>query len=181
MTLLSATLALESFADTTTALQDKEYGWWQNGKPVPDSDNIKSKDGFGVQMWITNDESFFDDWKKPETPKLRFTETAIRNKKVFIIFLFINPGLDQSSTANVIADVLIKAPDGEIYGSFKDMEIWQRVYDTPRNSIQLGVGHLGLVIEDGEQLGTYKIEAVIKDELKAITLKVQTEFTAKEK
>lgn len=182
MTLLSTTLAFEACANNnTTSLKDKEYGWWENGKPVPDSNNIKSKNGFGVQMWLINDDSFFDNWNKPETPNLRFTGTALRNKKVFIIFLFINPGLDQSSKASVVADVLIKSPDGATYGSFKEIEIWQRAYDTPWNSIQLGVAHLGLIIEDGEQLGTYKIEAEVKDKIKNITLKLQTEFTAKEK
>lgn len=181
MVLISMNLSVVSFADDTASIQDKEYGWWQNEKPVPDSDNIKSKNGFGVQMWIINDESFFDDWNKPETPNLTFTETAIRNKKVFIIFLFINPGLDKASKANVVADVLIKSPDGKIYGEFSDLEIWQRIYDTPRNSIQLGVAHLGLVIEDGEQLGAYKIEAEVKDRIKNVSLKLKTEFTAKEK
>ena len=181
MILFSMNLSIVSYADDTISIQDKEYGWLQNGMPTPDSDNIKSKNGFGVQTWIINDESFFDDWNKPETPNLTFTETAIRNEKVFIIFLFINPGLDEASKANVVADVLIKSPDGKIYGEFTDLEIWQRIYDTPRNSIQLGVAHLGLVIEDGEQLGSYKIEAEVKDRIKNISLKLKTEFTAKEK
>jgi hypothetical protein len=181
MTLLTLTLAFESCADTTTTHQDKEYGWLQDGMPVPDSDNIKSKNGFGVQMWITKDESFFDNWNKPETPNLTFTKTAIRNEKIFIIFLFINPGRDQSSKTDVVTDVLIKDPNGKVYGKFTDIEIWQRIDNTPRNNIQLGVGHLGLVIENNEQLGTYKVEAEVKDRIKNVSLKLQTEFTAGEK
>jgi hypothetical protein len=50
--------------------QNKEHGWLQDGKPVPDSDNIKSENGFGAQIWIIDDDrSFFDNWNKPETPK----------------------------------------------------------------------------------------------------------------
>ena len=181
MILFSASLTFDSYANNTNSLQEEEYGWAANDEAIPDTDNIKSMNGFGAQMWIINDESFFDDWNKPETPNLTFTETAIRNKKVYIIFLFINPGLDEASKANVVADVLIKSPDGKIYGEFTDLEIWQRIYDTPRNSIQLGVAHLGLVIEDGEQLGAYKIEAEVKDRIKNVSLKLKTEFTAKEK
>jgi len=181
MILLSMSLAYDSCANNANAFQDKEYGWWQNDKPISDTDNIKSMNGFGVQMWLINDASFFDDWNKPKTPNLTFTETALRNKKVFIIFLFINPGLDNASNANVVADVLIKDPAGKVYGKFNDIEIWQRAYDTPRNCIQRGVAHLGLVIEDGERLGTYKIEAEVKDRIKNISLKLKTEFTAKEK
>lgn len=180
-TLLSASLAFGSHANSTNSFQNEEFGWTINDKSAPDTDNVKSMNGFGAQMWIINDESFFDDWNKPETPNLTFTETAIRNKKVFIIFLFINPGLDEQLKANVVADVLIKDPSGKVYGNFTDLEIWQRTYDTPRNSIQLGVAHLGLLIEDGEQLGTYKIEAAVKDRIKNVALKLNTEFTAVEK
>lgn len=115
-------------------------------------------------MWIVNDESFFDNWNKP----------------LFIIFLFINPGLDQESRANVTADITIKSPDGKIYGEFKDVEIWQRNYIAPRNNIQLAVGNLCVRIENGEQLGTYKVEATIKDKIKNLALELKIDFTAKE-
>ncbi len=181
MILLSVCLPGISYASNAISTQHQEDGWLKNGAPISDSDNIKSKDGFGAQMWIINDESFFDDWNRPETPSMTITETAIRNRKIFIIFLFINPGIDQASKANVVANVLITDPAGGTYGEFKDVEVWQRVYDAPRNSIQLGVAHLGLVIEDDEQLGTYRIEAEVKDQIKDVTLELQTEFTAKEK
>ena len=182
-TLLSVILATNSYADKdlpSSAPQGKENGWMQNGKSVPDSNNIKSKDGFGAQLWIIDDHSFFDNWNKPETPKVPITKTAIRNKPVFIIFLFINPGTDQESKANVTADVTITCPDGKVYGDFKDVKIWQQIYRAPQNSIQLAVDNLGVEIEDGEQLGTYKVEAKIKDKIKNIILELRTEFTAKD-
>lgn len=178
--IVSFTINLGDCTTSPSSHQSEEYGWLQNGKPVPDSDNIKSKNGFGAQLWIINDESFFDQWNKPETPNVPITKTAIRNKPVFIIILFINPGLDQGSKANVTTDITIKSPDGNIYGEFKEIEIWQRNYLAPRNSIQLAVNHLGIKIEDNEQLGVYKIEATIKDKLKNIVLELTTDFTAKE-
>ncbi|MDD4871906.1 MAG: hypothetical protein PHR77_15215 [Kiritimatiellae bacterium] len=181
--LLSVTFTTNSYANSThpSPQPSKEDGWLKNGKSIPDSNNIKSKNGFGVQMWIINDKSFFDNWNKPETPKVPITQTAIRNKPVFIIFVFINPGVDKESKANVTADVTIKSPDGKIYGDFKDIEILQQIYKVPQNSIQLAVGNLGVKIEDGEQLGTYKVNAKIKDKIKNVTLELKTDFTAKEK
>lgn len=161
--------------------QNEECGWLQDGKPVSDCDNVKSTNCFGGQIWIINDESFFDNWSKPETPKVPITKTALRNKPVFIIFLFMNPGLDQESKADVTADVIIKSPDGKIYGDFKDIEIWKNIYQGPRNSIQLGVGTLTIEIEDNEQLGIYTVEAILRDKIKKISLELQTDFTAKEK
>ena len=175
--------AVQSYAMNTppSPSPDKDDGWLQNGKPVPDSDNIKSKNGFGAQLWIIHDRSFFDDWNKPGTPDLPITETVMRNKPVFIVFLFINPGLDQESRAHVTADVTIRSPDGKMYGDFKDIEIWRRRYAAPRNGIQLAVDNLGLKIEDGEQLGVYQIEATITDHIAKTTLELKTAFTAKEK
>lgn len=152
----SIALNYAPFADDTNADPVQEYGWLINEKRSPDWYNVKSENGFGVQMWIINDKSFFEDWNKPEPPNLEITQTAIKNEPVFIIFLFINPGLDEASKADVLADVIIKDPDGKVYGEFTDMEIWKGVYDAPRNSIQLGVGYLGLVIEGDEPLGVYK-------------------------
>lgn len=131
-------------------------------------------------MWIINNKAFFDDWNKPETPNIPVTNSAIKNEAVFIIFPFINPGLDKSSRANVVADLTIIDPNGEIYGEFADIEIWQSVYNTPKNKIQLGVSHLGLVIENTDSLGVYKVKAEVKDRIKNVSLKLQTEFTAKE-
>ena len=178
--LLFVAFAGNSYAKNTTQSSSSvtEYGWQQDGKPIPDSDNIKSKNGFGAQLWIINDESFFDAWNKPETPRVPITKTAIRNKPVVIIIFFINPGLDQESKANVVADITIKSPDGKVYGNFNDIEIWQRIYSAPRNAIQLAIGNLDVKIEEGEQLGIYKVEAKIKDKIKNITLELKTDFTA---
>jgi hypothetical protein len=155
-------------------------GWAENGRPAPDSDNVKSKGGFGAQLWIVNDESFFDNWKKPETPHVPVTKRAERDKPVFIIIFFINPGLDGNSGADVVADVTITAPNGAVYGDFKDVKIWQGRYRTPANDIQLGMAHLGLTIEDTDLLGQYKIEAVVKDRIKNVNLSLKTELIAEE-
>ena len=90
-------------------------------------------------------------------------------------------GLDPESNANVTADITIRSPDGKIYGEFKDIEVWQRPYGAPRNAIQLAVTNLGIRIEDGEQLGMYKVEAKVKDNIKNTALELITDFTAIEK
>ena len=156
-------------------------GWTQNGKPVPDTDNMKSKNGFGVALWLISDPSIFDRWDKEEAPNFKTTNTAIRNKPIFLIFHIINPGVDGATMANVTADVTITSPDGSIYGDFKDLEIWQRNYPFPKNTFQLSIGHLGINIENGEQLGVYKINAIVKDNNKNVTLNLKTDFVAKEK
>jgi hypothetical protein len=171
--------SLNSYANISSSPLDAS-GWSENGRPVPDSDNVKSQKGFGAQLWIINDESFFEEWKRPETPHVPVTKRAPRNKPVFIIFFFINPGVDEDAEAQVRADVTIKSPDGSIYGEFKDVEIWQGSNKVPANNIQLSAAHIGLVIEDTDQLGQYIVEAVVKDQVKNVNLRLRTELIAAE-
>lgn len=178
--LLSAPSA-QSLAKDTTHLAEEKEAWSLNGTPASDSDNLKSMNGFGASLWIINDSSFFDSWNRPETPNLRVTNTAIRNQPVFVTIIFTNPGTDDSGKANVTADVTITSPDGKIYGEFKDIEVWQRAYPFTDNITQLAVEHIGIKIEDHEQLGTYRVAAVIKDKIRNVTLVLKTDLTAKEK
>ncbi|MFH1061499.1 MAG: hypothetical protein V1747_01265 [Candidatus Omnitrophota bacterium] len=180
--LLSSVLIMPCSADQTVPdmLQPAEAGWLDNELPVADTDNLKSKNGFGAQLWLTSDDSIYETWDTPEIPKIKTTKTAVRNQPIFAIFLFTNPGMDNQSQADITADVTIISPDGEIYGEFKDMEIWQREYFFAANTLQLAVGNLGILIEDADQLGVYQVKARIKDRIKNIYLDLQTEFTAQE-
>lgn len=182
MFLISCILLRPSFGKEiiSDAYQISEAGWLENGLVVADSDNVKSENGFGAQLWLTSDDSIYDTWDTSAVPKLETTNISLRNKPIFAIFLFINPGIDIKSQANVTADVTIISPDGEIYGEFQDMEVWQREYAFVQNTIQLSVGNLGIMIENEDQLGVYTIKAIINDQIKNIKLELKTEFTAQE-
>jgi hypothetical protein len=151
-----------------------------NGLAFADSDNVKSENGFGAQLWLISDDSIYESWDTIEVPKLETTNICLRNQPIFAVFLFVNPGIDSNSQANVTADVTIISPDGEIYGEFQDMEVWQREYAFAENMIQLSVGNLGIMIDNEDQLGVYTVKAIIKDKIKNINLELKTEFTAQE-
>src|SRR5262249_14108668 len=52
-------------APTPTGIDAAGLGWRKYGKPIPDSENSQSKNGFGAQLFFTEDQKFFDDWNKP--------------------------------------------------------------------------------------------------------------------
>jgi hypothetical protein len=68
--------------------------WRKDGKAVADTLSMKSKDGFGAQLFLTESAQFFEDWSKPETPKLTTLEKARRNVFIFTVILFVDPGID---------------------------------------------------------------------------------------
>lgn len=158
----------------------EEEGWFISGGRSPDTENIKTKDGFGAQLWLTNDEKFFDSWNKPETPRLTILKSTKRNEPVFVIILFINPGVNEKGKTDVTFDVSVKKPDGSIYADFKDLEVWQEKPALAKNQIQLAAKHIGIGIENEDPLGKYTIEVLVKDNIKKVELPLYHELIAKE-
>src|SRR5262249_37311027 len=97
---------------TPTATDAAAPGCRNSGKPIPDSENSQSKNGFGAQLFFTEDQKFFDDWNKPETPQLNKTNKARRNIPIYTVLVFSNPGLADSETADVSCDITVCKPDG---------------------------------------------------------------------
>ena len=74
-------LALVSTSVSDEECNQSSGSWAENGKIAPDVENRASKDGFGVLMYVIDDESFFDDWNKPQSPHIPVITEVTRNKK----------------------------------------------------------------------------------------------------
>lgn len=159
------------------SIQDMESRFYENGKPLADSDSYKSKNGFGIGLHMTDDESIYENWQKPEPPKINVTSKAIRNKPFTTLMIFSNPGIDSESNADVTADMRVINPDGTIALDKKDLEIWKRKYTTPRNHAQIALGSIQVIFNDEDQDGVYRIEAIVKDRIKGVTLDLKTDIT----
>jgi hypothetical protein len=154
----------------------KRPQWNDDGRTIPDSENRKSEKDFGAQLLLTEDTKFFDDWNKPETPQLNTTERARRMVPLHTVLLFSNPGLDQSESADVTADITVRKPDGSIYADQKDLPCWKGKYQAPPFSLQLAQGRLGIRIEPNDPGGTYLVEVKIRDNIKKVELKLRKTF-----
>jgi len=156
-----------------------EDTWLNNGKDiVQDSENIKAKDGFGAQLWLINPGDFFEKWNTPETPKLEVTKRARRNVPISTVILFVNPGVNNKSKCDIIYNILIKKPDGEVYANFKDVEVWQNKPAPLKNTIQLAAQNIGIMIENKDPLGKYTVDVLVKDRVKNVELPLHQEFIA---
>jgi len=157
---------------------DQPEGWHdQNGKMVKNSDNIKMQNGFGAQLWVISNENFFEEWKKPETPKMNIIKTAIRNKPVFAVIFFASAGVNEKGESDVTFDFLLKNPNGGVYAEQKGMEAWVNKKSAPAGQIQLAIQDVGIVIEDKDPAGKYRFEAVVHDNIKKVSLPLVYEFT----
>ena len=163
----------------STSLPGKDANTWlKDGKPAADTPNMKSKDGFGAQLILTESAQFFDDWDKPETPRLQTLEKnrAHRNVPVFTAITFVDPGTDASGSVNVTCNIVVRKPDGRIYGEQKDVVGWKGKYVVPPHHLQLSQGHMVIRIEPQDPSGTYSVEVTVRDHIKKIELPLKATF-----
>lgn len=171
-TIVLSLIALLTFTSLRAQQPDT---WLKDGKPMADSDSMKSKDGFGAQLFLTENAKFFDDWNRPETPKLNPVQEARRNVPIFTAILFVDPATDASKRAKVTCHVIVRRPDGTVYGE-DDLVGWDGEYIVPPKNLQLAVGRMGLRIEPKDPAGTYTVEVTVRDNIKNVELRLKTTF-----
>jgi hypothetical protein len=159
-----------------TGIDSSGHGGQKDDQPVADSENRKTEEDFGAQLFLTEDKKFFDEWNKPQTPQLSPSDRARRNVPLHTVVLFSNPGLDQSESADVTADITVRKPDGNIYAEQKNLVCWKGKYGGAPFSLQLARSRLGIRIEPQDPMGSYSVEVVIRDNVKKVELKLRKTF-----
>lgn len=136
--------------------------WNQDGKVVQDESWRKANGNFGVMLMLTDEpQKLMDDWKKPETPRIKTTAVATREKPIAAVIFFTGcTELQGKCNAKVDFDVL--RPDGSSYGSKSDASLWERSAPPARN-LQLSEAYLGIRIEPQDPVGTYQVKARVRD------------------
>lgn len=150
--------------------------WQKEGKAAPNTPSMKSKNGFGAQLFLTENAQVIQDWNKPEVPKITPVEKAQRSVPIFTVILFVEPGIDASGIANVTCDIVVRKPDGGIYGERKNTVVWKHKYLAHSRALQLSEGYMGIRIEPKDPSGTYTVEVVVRDHLKKVQLPLKTTF-----
>jgi hypothetical protein len=150
--------------------------WRKDGKPMPNTPGMKSKNGFGAALFLTENARIFEDWNKPETPKLTPVEKARRNIPIFTVILFTEPGTNTSGDANVTGDIIVRRPDGGIYGEQRNTVLWKHKYVAHSRGTQLSEGYLAIRIEPKDPAGTYTVEVIVRDHIKNVALTLKATF-----
>jgi len=157
-------------------LGNDSTAWRKDLKPVADTPNMKSKNGFGAQLYLTQSTQFFEDWNKPGTPNLKMLGKAKRNVPLFSALLFVDPGIDSTGSVDVTYDILILKPDGSIYGEQKDFAGLKGKSVVPAHSLQLAKERMGIQIDSLDPSGTYTVEITVRDHIKKVDLPLSATF-----
>lgn len=159
-------------------------GWkGADGKPAPETEAMKSKDGFAGSLLVTLDEDWQQKWNTPPQTKPSFTmaETVPYGKKVFVLTFFSNPKLDAQGNANVRCDLQIAAPGGKVTLDQKDVTCFAgKIAGSPYN-LYLSAPVIAFSGDPGDPVGTWEVRVVLRDAVRDVALPLKTSFGLKEK
>ena len=133
----------------------------------PAADNMEARAGDLriLHLWTTDPEGFQASFAQPTPPKINVSRTAERNQQVHQFILYANCQRDPDDKCWLTAKVNITSPDGTPYGEPLSFDALPMGPGVPRDRIGMAPGAMALVIEDGEQLGRYRIELAVTDEI----------------
>ena len=138
---------------------------------LPEADNVEATAGKlkVIHLWTKDPEAFLEAWNGPTPPTLPTSSTVQRNVPIQQFILYANCQTNDSGECLLSAKVDIIAPDGEPYGEPLIFAALPAIVPPPENNIGLAPNSIGLVIEDGEQLGSYRIHLAVTDEHAGVT------------
>jgi len=165
-------------ADTNSASPSATNGGWRvDGKPTDDSEARTSTNGFGAMLFMTEDERMFADWDKPGVPHFTPVSVARRGVPICTVVIFVGGGLKTDGKAAVTFDVVIRKPDGSVYGKEKDLLGVQDKIDSAPGALQLSRDYMCVRIEPKDPVGIYTVEVVVEDHVKKLELRLKRRFT----
>lgn len=154
-------------------------GWvTRDGKPVPNSDAIKSMNGFGGWLVVTPDSDWEAKWKtSPEsTPYITEAKNVSYGEQLTVLPFYINPKANDFGEIDVSCDIKIARPDGSLSVNAKDVQCASgKLQGNPRN-IRLTSAIIKYVGEEGDLAGKWTVEVTLIDKTRGTSIPLRTYF-----
>jgi hypothetical protein len=169
---------LLAFALIANAAMAQEEGWVDgNGRPVPNSDAMKSIAGFGGWLIVTPDADWEEKWLTPaeQTPRFSEAEEVRIGGRVTMLMFFINPKADENGHVSIGCAVRIVRPNGFVSNVGPDICVSGMLPGNPRH-VQLAPTIIGFVGEETDPLGEWVIEYTISDLVRGVDVPLRTSF-----
>ncbi len=161
-----------------------ESGYWidSSGKPIPETDSMKSKDDFGGSLIITTDDDWQKKWDTPPDTKPNFTQADVvpYGKKIYVLTFFANPKLDVAGKANVRCDVQITDPAGKVSLSQKNLPCFTGAITGDPYNLYLSAPVIAFSGDPGDPAGIWLVEVDLEDTNRNVKLPLRASFQLKQ-
>lgn len=157
--------------------------WREGGKVVPNKPWAKADGDFGATLVFTDKlDELFAAWEKPSPGvHLSETSTAMRGVPIVGIIYFTGCVANPQGDCELVGRFNTKTPSGKPWGDPIDADLWVDKPAPDKDSLQLSLGNLGIVIDPDDPLGVYKVSAEILDRVSKKKMVLEREFTAVER
>jgi hypothetical protein len=143
-----------------------------SGKPVPDTESMRSAGNFGVQVLLTpDDKQFRQTWNSTKgTPKLSSTNFVRLGSSVAAVLIFHGCSPNTAGVCDVVSEFLLKSPDGAKTPAGGG-PVWTAA-PLQGGLLQLGQASVTVGFDKTDPVGDYKVIANVKDKVSGRTLTV---------
>ena len=123
-----------------------------------------------IEIATTDSARFKAAWEqRKDNVTLPTSGSTLRNHQIDTYIIFTGCKVDVRGNCNVVNDFEVYDPDGAVYSKHSAMPQWQGP-PAPDDKIMLGVSGMGLIVENGEKLGIYRIRTFTTDKNANVTV-----------
>ncbi len=159
--------------------QAQDDGWPHTEAEKKAQPNAASQGNFAVAQISTNDaQKLMADWETV-TPVVQLVSSTrtVRNKPIVTFIVFKGCQADAAGNCNVTVDFDTFDPSGKDYDHTKAAKVWVGRLAAPNLSLQLSEAGYGLVFEDKDPVGAYRVVATVTDHQSGVSLRTEQVLT----
>jgi hypothetical protein len=152
------------------------------GVHAADPQPQKTVAGFRALLIVTPDKDWQTKWNT--TPEriafYQSGQTVHRGGDVYIVTMFSNPQLDATGAASVSVDIDVKRPDGSSSSHAENAVCTHGALSAPSDSLFICSQVVEFTGEPGDPLGTWSVDIVVKDDVRKVSVPLNTDFVLAE-
>lgn len=164
-------------------LASAQDGWKDmQGKPVEESESVKSRDGFSAMLVVTPDQDWQAKWNTPRetTPHFSSASEVGPGGELFILTFLGNPKVDPGSgMTDVACDFIVRRPDGSDSVRELDVPCFKTQLPGDPRSVYLSSVWLKYIAEPTDARGTWTVLVTVKDRLRTVDIPLRTTFVVR--
>ena len=148
----------------------------------PLTEQARAGDLLLLQLWADDEATFLEEWSQPTPPRLTTTTATRRNDAIMMFIIFAGCTPNSAGNCSLIGKVDITDPDGLPYGTGTGSEftVSESAAAPDPQLLVLSPASVGLIIEDGEKLGKYRVRLSVTDRVAGVTAVTEEELTVTE-
>jgi hypothetical protein len=163
---------------------DAQEGVWlgESHKQLPDTEDRKSKDGFGGALLVTSDLNWREKWDTSPNivPHFNQASDVRRGQSLVVLTFYVNPKITPEGLAKVLCTVRVMRPDKSLSVDLKDFPCLDGKLQGDPNYVRLAPTMLNFVGEPADPLGTWTVEVYLADAMRKVVLDLRTTFVLRE-